>query len=97
LPTYTRRDPGRTAKSAADAEGHLFAFTLAELRGLVAVAGFVIRFAGYEGSAVMADRLWVNRVLPPAGLMRLSRLLNRLPGARWLSYTCHVCATKPPA
>ena len=89
LPTYAQRGKV-TAAPQADAEGHLFAFTLRELRELVAGAGFVVREAGYEGSAVMSERLRVHRLLPAGVTTRLSRWLNRLPGARLWSYGCFV-------
>ncbi len=94
LPSYARRPPTQAAGQGADAEGHLFAFTLAELRELVRSAGLVVCAAGYEGSMVMSDRLCLNRILPPATLLRLSRLLNRCPGARFVSYGCFVAATR---
>lgn len=96
LPSYARR--GSVAASPkADAEGHLFAFTLPELRGLVIEAGFTVREAGYEGSLVMSERLKLARWLRPQTSRRVSRLANRLPGARYWSYSCVVVGQKPPA
>ena len=97
LPTYAQRAPGRAARPEADAAAHLCAFTLAELQELIRGAGFAVRSAGYEGSVVMADRLRISRVLPPAATLRLSRLLNRLPGGRFISYGCIVTAARPDA
>ncbi len=97
LPSYAEHAPGATASPQADAAGHLFAFTLAELRALIRGVGFTVRAAGYEGSVLMADRLRLNRLLPPVATQGLSRLTNRLPGGRRLSYACVVVAARTDA
>lgn len=90
LPTYDSRPSHATAAVAADAGGHLFAFKLTELRELVWEAGFRVSHAGYEGSVVMSERVRLNRLLRPSATTALSRIANRLPGARWFSYGCFV-------
>lgn len=94
LPTFASRPAGATAAVAADAGGHLFAFQLAELRDLVREAGFVPRAWGYDGSVMMSERLRLNRLLRARVVTSLSRLVNRCPGARWLSYGCFVSALR---
>ncbi|MEN6303477.1 MAG: class I SAM-dependent methyltransferase [Armatimonadia bacterium] len=94
LPSYSEHDTRKQARPEADAAGHLFAFTLRELRELVAGAGFQPLHARYEGSAVMSDRLPLGRVLPPALTIALSHLFTRLPGAARWAYNCLLIARR---
>lgn len=95
LPTYTNRPPDQESHPAADADGHLFAFTLAELRELLTAVGFQVQEAQYLGSVIMSDRLALKRLLPVGAVKGLSALLTRLPGAARLSYSCFAVARLP--
>jgi len=94
LRSYSHAEPQKQARPEADAAGHLFAFTLRELRDLVVGAGFQNPSARYEGSAVMSDRLPFGRVLPPALTIALSHLFTRLPGTGRWAYNCLLIARR---
>jgi SAM-dependent methyltransferase len=93
LPAYPQRS-GEPSESVADAGGHLFAFTLRGLSGLLEECGFSLLAARYEGSVLMSNRFALKRLLPASSIVSLSGLLNRLPGAAALSYNCLVAARK---
>ena len=95
LPSYRRRPADLQALPEADGSGHLFAFTLGELRDLLGDCGFREVRARYEGSVVMSDRLPLKCLLSVAALRRLSRAVTRLPGGARLSYSCFAVARAP--
>ncbi len=70
-------------------EDHLFAFTLASLRQVLAAAGLEVIRSGYVGSAVYSDRLYrLKQMLSAERLGWLSHVVNRIPVLnRLLSYT----------
>lgn len=94
LPEFGRgqREP---MPAALDAAGHWFAFSLARLRRLTTDAGLRVEHAGYVGSVFFSDRNPGKRLLTAGQITGLSRWLNRLPGARFWSYTCWLMARKP--
>lgn len=94
LPSYTQRTEGLQARVEADGEGHLFAFTVAELRKLLADGGFEVVTARLQGSLLMSDKLPLKRVLPVPLIQRWSNGLPNLPGMAWLGYGCFVVARK---
>lgn len=95
LPSYAHRDTALAASQAPDASGHLFAFALEELRHVVEEAGMQVTEARYEGSVLMSDKLPGKRLLTARQLITVSRLANRLPGGKRVSYTCFIAATAP--
>lgn len=95
LPSYAQRPADAQALPEADASGHLFAFTLEELRALLGECGLEVQQARYEGSVVMSDKLVLKRLLPVGLLHRLSGLLTRLPGGARLAYSCLAVGRRP--
>lgn len=95
LPSYAGRDETLEAREAPDASGHLFAFTLKELRAVVQEAGLAVVESRYEGSLAMSDKLPLKRLFTPRQLIGISHAMNKLPGASRVSYTCLVTAVAP--
>lgn len=95
LPSYDQRPEHLEAMPEADGSGHLFAFTLPELRALLTANGFETLYAGYEGSVLMSDKLPAKRLLPERWLHTLSHGLTRLPGLSKLAYGCFVVGRRP--
>lgn len=76
---------------------HVFTFTPPRLRKLLTSCGLEVVECEYVGSVVYSDRYSpLKRIMSPARLDRLSRLVNYLPGLnRLLSYTLVAVARKP--
>jgi len=76
---------------------HVFTFTPPHLRNLLTSCGLQAVKCEYVGSVVYSDRYFLlKRIVSPAWLDHLSRLVNHLPGLnRLLSYTLVAVARKP--
>ncbi len=76
---------------------HVFTFTPPRLRKLLTSCGLEVMECEYVGSVVYSDRYFpLKRIMSPAWLDRLSRLVTHLPGLnRLLSYTLVAVARKP--
>ena len=95
LPSYANRPAEAQSLPAADAHGHLFAFTKAQLRALLGECGLQVMQIRYEGSVMMSDKVLVKRLLPVGLIHALSRLSTRLPGGACLAYTCFAVGRRP--
>ena len=80
-----------------EGDDHLACFTRRSLGELLRAVGLRRVRVFYAGSALLSDRLALGkRLLPPAALLALSALVNRLPGlGRRLSLTLVAVGEKP--